>query len=63
VKVTDWPTNGDVGVKVKLAVIGWAATLTVAEPEALTVFASVTVNVSVLEPLTASVRLMVPVPV
>jgi len=63
VKVTDWPTNGDVGVKVKLAVIGWAATLTVAEPEALTVFASVTVNVSVLEPLTASVRLKVPVPV
>ncbi len=37
--------------------------LTVAEPEALTAFASVTVKDSVLEPLVVSVRLIDPVPV
>ena len=41
---------------------GCAATLTVAEPEALTALASVTVKVSVLEPFAGSVRLKVPVP-
>ena len=42
---------------------GCAATLTVAEAEALTVLASVTVKVSVLLPLVGSVLLNVPVPV
>ena len=37
--------------------------MTVAEPDWLTVFASVTVNDSVFEPLVVSVRLNVPVPV
>jgi len=63
VKVIDCPTSGAVGVNVKLAVIGWPPTLTVAEPDALTVFASVTVNDSVFVPLVGSVLLRVPVPV
>ena len=42
---------------------GCAATVTPAEPEALTVLLSVTVNDSVLVPFVASVRLNVPVPV
>jgi len=42
---------------------GWAAMLTLAEPEALIVFESVTVNDSVFVPLVGSVRLKVPVPV
>jgi len=42
---------------------GCAATLTVAEPDALAAFASVTVNDSVLVPLVGSVLLNVPVPV
>jgi len=42
---------------------GWAATLTLAEAEALTAFASVTVKDSVLVPLVGSVLLKVPVPV
>ncbi len=42
---------------------GCAATLTVAEPDALAAFASVTVNDSVLVPLVGSVLLIVPVPV
>ncbi len=52
----------DVG-HVAVTVSGWAATLTVAEPEALAVLASVTVNDSVLEPFVGSVLLKVPVPV
>ena len=42
---------------------GWAATVTLADPEALTAFASVTVKDSVFTPLLDSVLLMVPVPV
>ncbi len=42
---------------------GWPATLTLADPEALTVFASVTVNDSVLVPFVGSVLEIVPVPV
>ncbi len=42
---------------------GCAATLTLAEAEALTVLLSVTVKDSVLVPFVGSVRLMVPVPV
>ena len=42
---------------------GWAATVTLAVPEALTAFASVTVKDSVFAPLLVSVLLMVPVPV
>ncbi len=46
----------------KALVSGWAATVTVAEPEGVTPLASVTL-VSVLVPFTPSVRLKVPVPV
>src|SRR2546422_10038715 len=42
---------------------GWTATLTLAEAEALTAIASVTVKDSVLVPLVGSVLLKVPVPV
>ncbi len=42
---------------------GWASTLTLADPDALTVLVSVTVNDSVFVPFVGSVRLMVPVPV
>ena len=42
---------------------GCAATLTLADPEALAALASVTVKDSVLVPLVASVLLKVPVPV
>jgi len=42
---------------------GWAATLTLADPEALAEFASVTVNDSVFDPFVGSVLLMAPVPV
>jgi len=41
---------------------GCAVTLTVAVPDAVTPFASITVNVSTMEPLTGAVLLMVPVP-
>ena len=53
------PEEGQLTVTIK----GWPATLTVAEPEALTPFASVTVKDSVLLPLEASVRLINPIPV
>jgi len=42
---------------------GWAATTTLAVPEALMVLESVTVNDSVFVPLVGSVLLIVPVPV
>ena len=46
-----------------VTVTGWAATVTLAEAEALAAFASVTVKDSVFVPLVGSVRLIVPVPV
>ncbi len=52
----------DVG-HVTVTTSGWAATLTDADAEALTPFASITVKDSVLVPLTGSVLLKVPVPV
>src|SRR5881409_2804888 len=52
----------DVG-HVAVTTSGWAATLTLADPEALTALASVTVNDSVLVPFVGSVLLIVPVPV
>ncbi len=41
---------------------GWAPIATVAEPDAVTPLASVTLNVSVFDPFVASVRLKVPIP-
>jgi len=52
----------DVG-QVAVTTRGWAATLTVAEADAVTPLASVTLNVSVLLPFEASVLLKVPAPV
>ena len=52
----------DVG-QVAVTTRGWAATLTVAEPDAVTPLASVTLKVSVLVPLDGSVLLKVPIPV
>jgi len=49
--------------QVTVTTSGCAATLTLADPEALAEFASVTVNDSVFVPLTGSVLLNVPVPV
>ena len=48
---------------VTLTTSGWPLTVTVADPDALALFASVTVKLSVFEPLEFSVLLMVPVPV
>ena len=42
---------------------GWGATVTVADPVAVTPLASETLKFSVLTPLAGSVRLIVPVPV
>ena len=50
-------------LEVKSGTIGWAATVTVAEPEAITPLPSVTLNVSVKLPFTDSVLDIVPVPV
>ncbi len=48
---------------VTVAVRGWPATVTDADPEALTPFPSVTLNVSVFVPLVDSVLVKVPTPV
>jgi len=63
VKVTDCPELGVAGRKVKSAVKGWAATVTVAVPLAVMLLASVTLNVSVKVPFACSVLEMLPVPV
>ena len=62
VKVTGMPTDG-LAPAVKVATSVCGETTTVAEPEAVTAFESVTVKDSVFEPLEGSVRLIVPVPV
>ena len=62
-KVIEVPTDGLVGTNENVATIGCPPTDTVAELEALTVLASVTVNDSTLFPFVVSVRLKVPVPV
>ena len=48
--------------QVTVTVRGWPTTVTVADPEAVTPFPSVTVNVSVFVPLDASVLVKLPVP-
>ncbi len=63
VNVIDVPTDGLVGVNVKLATMGWPPIVTLAEPEALAEFESVTVKDSVFVPFVGSVLLNVPVPV
>jgi hypothetical protein len=63
VQLNAFPTVTPAVGHVTVTASGCGATLTVVDAEALTLLASVTANVSVLVPLVASVREIVPVPV